>query len=411
VRTAVARLRAALSWGSPWVFDASLALAFLVGGQVEASVSTTDGFTGGSVLASHLVAASVSWPLALRRTAPRACLLAVCLGVLVPSLLWAHDLYFWTELLPVLFAVYPVARHVEGAWGSWGWVAAFVSVDSVFLHSAGSREWSNVVFLAFMLVTTTLAGRLVRRGVTTSRRLAQALADLSAEHEAAERAAVREERARIDAEVRDVVAHAVGMMQVQIGAARIGLEVQGLEVPEQLRAAEDTGRRALAGLRSTAVLDGEEGRAPLEPLPDLAQLPDLVRGFRAAGLDVTVAPLDHQQQRELPAGLQLSAYRILQESLTNALRHGGRVRVGVVVRLEPDGEGELLVLEVTSDLGRSGRQTLPRGGHGLLGMRERVAMFDGRLRAGADSGRFVVRAELPVPRPEQTLTRAVEVAR
>ncbi len=126
---------------------------------------------------------------------------------------------------------------------------------------------------------------------TTRRRLAQALESLAAEQRAAEDAAVREERARIGVEVRDVVAHAVGLMLVQVGAARLGLESEGLGVPEQLRAAETTGRRALAELRRSA--GGAPCRGCRRPrwsrCPTSTRLADLVKGFETAGLDVRVA--------------------------------------------------------------------------------------------------------------------------
>jgi signal transduction histidine kinase len=391
-----------LSIGRPWVFDTTLALVFLVGGQVEASMSTADGFTGGSPVASRVVTATVALSLVLRRAAPRACLLLASAGMLLPSLLFGHDLYFWTELLPMLFVVYPLARYVDGPLGRWGWLLVFVSVDSVFLHDPGAREWGNVVFLVFMLGTTTLAGRLVRRGANTRRRLAQALADLAEEHRAAETAAVEAERARIMVEVQDVVAHAVGVMQLQIGAARLALVGEAFPVPEQLRAAEGTGRRALAELRrSVSVREAAGAPAPLEPLPDLAQVPELVRGFRSAGLDVRL--VSRGDLTDLPPGLQLNAYRILQEALTNVLRHAGRVLVHAVLVVE-DAE---VVLEVRNPTGRGTRpQALPSGGHGLVGMRERASMFGGRLEAGPEGASFVVRAVLPVPQPDATVPAA-----
>jgi signal transduction histidine kinase len=382
-----------VSIGQPWVFDTTLALVFLVGGQVEAAVRTGDGFTGGSPVASRSVAAVVALSLVLRRSAPRTCLLVACAGLFLPSLFWGHDVYFWTELLPMLFVVYPVARYVDGALGRWGWLLVFVSVDSAFLHDPGAREWANVVFLVFMLGTTTLAGRLVRRGSETRRRLARALADLAQEHRAAEAAAVDAERARIMVEVQDVVAQAVGVMQLQIGAARLALEAAARPVPDQLRAAEGTGRRALTELRrSMGAREAVAGPPLLEPLPDLAQVPELVRGFRSAGLDVRLTTAGDLV--DLPAGLQLNAYRILQEALTNVLRHAGRVAVRAELS-HVDGE---VVLEVRNPTGHgTSADALPSGGHGLVGMRERASMFDGVLRAAPEGDSFVVRAVLPVP--------------
>ena len=136
----------------------------------------------------------------------------------------------------------------------------------------------------------------------------------------------------------------------------------------------------------------EGAGAPLEPLPDLAQVPELVRGFRSAGLDVRLST--RGELGDLPTGLQLSAFRILQEALTNALRHAGRVPV----HAELARSGARVVLEVRNPAGRGASPVaLPSGGHGLVGMRERVAMFDGHLDAGRSGDSFVVRAVLPVP--------------
>jgi signal transduction histidine kinase len=259
------------------------------------------------------------------------------------------------------------------------------------LHTPSTRELSNVAFTVLMFGGCSLAGRLVRRGSITRRRLAQALDGLAAEQRAAEEAAVREERARIGVEVRDVVAHAVGLMLVQVGAARLGLEGEGRAVPEQLRAAEVTGRRALAELRrSLDVLPDDGSTASLEPLPDLDMLPDLIRGFDTAGLDVR---FQAGQLGALPRSVQLTAYRILQEALTNALRHAGRVQVRVALTRSAD----VLTLTVSNPVPGSPRPLLPSGGHGLLGMRERVAMFDGSLTTTAEDGRFVLRAVLEMP--------------
>jgi signal transduction histidine kinase len=377
--------------GRPWVFDSTVALVALVAGQVEASLKVVDGYGGGSLAVAHVLGVALSLPLVLRRRAPRIALSLMCGACLFLSLFWAHPLYFWSHLMPMCFAVYPAARYAPGWFGRWSWLLATVAVDGAMLHTASTRELSNVAFTALMFGGCSLAGRLVRRGSTTRRRLAQALESLAAEQRAAEEAVVREERARIGVEVRDVVAHAVGLMLVQVGAARLGLESEGRPVPEQLRAAETTGRRALAELRrSLEVLPAEGSTASLEPLPDLDMLPDLVRGFDTAGLDVR---LHAGELGALPRSLQLTAYRILQEALTNALRHAGRVQVRVVLSRCAD----ILTVEVSNPLSGPPRPLLPSGGHGLLGMRERAAMFDGSLTTGAEDGRFVVRAVLEVP--------------
>jgi signal transduction histidine kinase len=381
--------------GRPWVLDCTLATIFLVAGQVEASMHVVDGYGGGSVAVARVLGVALSLPLVLRRRAPMVAVSLMSGACLVLSLFWEHPFYFWSHLMPLCFAVYPAARYVPGWFGRWCWVLATVAVSTAMLHTPSTREPSNIAFMVVMFGGCTVAGRLVRRGSTTRRRLAQALESLAAEQRAAEEAAVREERARIGVEVRDVVAHAVGLMLVQVGAARLGLESGGRAVPAQLTAAETTGRRALAELRrSLEVLPVDGTAASLEPLPDLSALPDLVRGFGSAGLDVR---LRVGELGDLPPGLQLTAYRILQEALTNALRHAGRVPVRVTLARRDDH----LDLEVSNPLSGSSRPQLPPGGHGLLGMRERAAMFDGSITATAEDGRYDVRAVLLVP-PKET---------
>jgi signal transduction histidine kinase len=237
-----------------------------------------------------------------------------------------------------------------------------------------------------------VAGRLARRSAAEAAELTVALERLTEEQSAREQAAVQDERTRIAVEMHDVVAHAVSVMVLQVGAARIGLEQRGHAVPEQLRAAETTGRQALGELRhSVGALS--ENPSPLQPLPGLDDLAALVERFRTAGLEVG---LEVAVGPELPAGLQLSVYRLVQEGLTNAVKHAGQVRVTGAVRTE----GEEVVVELinaTASPAPAATGLVSPGGHGLLGMRERVAMYGGELVAGVRDGSFELRARMRVP--------------
>jgi signal transduction histidine kinase len=205
----------------------------------------------------------------------------------------------------------------------------------------------------------------------------------------------------------DVVAHAVSLMVLQLGAARMRLEVDGVRLPPELRAAEDTGREALGELRRTVgVLRETSSAGSLAPVPDLGSLPDLVPPFAAVGLAVTldVSP----GEGPLPSSLQLAAYRIVQEGLTNVAKHAGGVPVTVSVRRV----GQELVVAVQNSPGRAAHASA--GGHGLAGMRERVMMFGGTLDAGpAGNGGFRLVARLPVPpdgQPDRDLPSSAAVA-
>lgn len=195
------------------------------------------------------------------------------------------------------------------------------------------------------------------------------------------------ERRRVARELHDVVSHHLTVAALQAGGARVQLARVGATaaVADALQAAEEAGRRAVADLRPLLdVVGGEQG---LAPQPGLAQLPQLVAQVRGAGVDVRLSAVEV----DLPPGLDLVAYRVLQEALTNAARHGrGCADVRVTA------EGGRLLLQVSNDLAGGPRTS---GGHGLVGMRERVALYGGRLDARRRGGRWTVRAELPLPDP------------
>jgi signal transduction histidine kinase len=206
------------------------------------------------------------------------------------------------------------------------------------------------------------------------------------------RRAVSEEQARIARELHDVIAHSVSVIVVQASAA---VEVFDRR-PDQARAAlgsiERAGRDALGELRRLlgAVRPAGEGADPTAPQPGLDRLDELVAPLRASGLVVAVRR--EGTPRELPAGVELSAYRIVQEALTNALRHAHATRVDARVAYGDDA----IEVEVRDD-GRGAASGGGSGGHGLVGMRERAALLGGTLEAGpAPSGGYRVHARLPL---------------
>jgi signal transduction histidine kinase len=208
------------------------------------------------------------------------------------------------------------------------------------------------------------------------------------EREAAARVAVAEERARIARELHDIVAHALSVMVLQIGAVRHKLPELPDEDREALEDVERAGRTALAEMRRLLGAMRERGReAELEPQPGLDNLGALVQRVRSAGLPVR---LDVEGDPvPLPRALDLSAYRIVQEGLTNVLKHAGASHAEVVVRHRPDA----LQVEVRDD-GR-GPANSDGLGHGLVGIRERVKLYGGEMTAGpANGGGFVLSASL-----------------
>ena len=247
---------------------------------------------------------------------------------------------------------------------------------------------------AFYLAAGWVLGDLVRTRRQREARLEVQATELALAHADRARQAVLAERVRIARELHDVLAHHVSVMGVQAGAARRVLDSQPGEVPELLAGIETSSRQAVVELQGLVGLLRQPGDELLEgPQPTLARLGELAEHMREAGLDVHLE-VDGAVggPPPVPAALELAAYRIVQEALTNALKHGGEgVRATVEVRREPSA----LALFVGDD----GRATgIDAGsGHGLAGMRERVALHGGELRAGrGPDGGFEVRAWLPL---------------
>jgi signal transduction histidine kinase len=217
-------------------------------------------------------------------------------------------------------------------------------------------------------------------------------ARLEAERHAQAKVAAAAERARIARELHDVVAHHVSVMVVQADGAGYALRTDPDRAATALQAIAATGRQALTEMRSLlGVLRSAGDQAALAPVPGLGELRELLDQARAAGLEVLYTLSG--TPRELPEGVELAAYRVVQESLTNTRKHAGIAATAAVrLRYEPAG----LVVEVTDD--GLGGDTEDSGGHGLAGMRERIAMYGGTVTAGAlPGGGFGVTARLPCP--------------
>jgi signal transduction histidine kinase len=336
-------------------------------------------------IAAVVVFAVASAALCWRRRAP-----LVVLGVAV--LAWAVTLGSdYNDLGGVaIVALYSAGRHApESRWVHVG-VAAAIAVDTVDVLT-DAAPWGEGVFGGVVLFVAWYVGRRLR---LREERAAQLLREQAAEA----RRIVIEERTRIARELHDVVAHRVSLMTVQAGAAK-AVAAQDLEGALQaMGAVEEAGRQALDELRHLlGVLRPEAGLHGLGPQPGLADLPRLVEQVRGAGLDVALAT--DGAPAELPARVDLFAYRIVQEALTNVLKHAGP-GARAQVRLGADRRG--IVIEVLDD-GHGGAvppvpglaQAGPRG-HGIVGMRERALLLGGTLDARPDpAGGFRVVAHLP----------------
>jgi len=233
-------------------------------------------------------------------------------------------------------------------------------------------------------------GRSLRRRDGDAIQAEQRAMIAEADRESAARLAVSEERTRIARELHDIVAHAVSMMVLRSGAVRHNLPDELVEDREALRDVERAGREALAEMRRLlGAMRSSDDAGERAPQPNLSGLASLVEDIRRAGLN---AELDVEgQSRPLPPALELSAYRIVQEGLTNALKHSRADHVQVILRYDEDA----LAIEVRDDGPGTG---VDHGlGHGLVGIRERVLVYGGEMSAGREAGGgFLLRSRLPV---------------
>ncbi len=332
--------------------------------------------------------------LAARRLWPRAVLLGCAAAALVPVLVQQADPGFYSSFVGFLIAGCTVAARAPTLRESLWMPVTMAAVYVVF--AAVLPDFRSLDSMLFTLGVTAIAfavARLVHalhdRAVVETQRAELALR----EQELAAREAVVAERERIARELHDVIAHEVSVMVIHAAAAQQLVPERSPEVAEALTQVQASGRSAIEELHLLlGMLRGES--AERAPQPGLAQLPELVAELGRSGLDVTLETVG--TPRVVGGALDVSAYRLVQEALTNALKHAGPC--GVVVRLEyrPDD----LVLQVCDDgAGRAAPEPPAAGlsgGHGLVGMRERVRMFGGDVAAGPGRDRgWTVTARLP----------------
>ena len=384
----------------PLLADALLAgllAAFSLVALVYANGDCDGACRPGGTAATGLILAQ-TLPLAWRRRHPLAVSLVTGLATAGYGLAPYPDL---AMPVPVggLVGMYSVA-----AWGSRraALVAGGVAAAVVAVVMSLPRTDADLVDAAF--ASLGLAGAWVLGDrARVHRALAAELSDravrLEREREGEARRAVASERARIARELHDVVAHHVSMMVVQAEAGPLAVERDPARAAGAFAAIAATGRQALVELRRLLGVLRGDGQAPsLAPQPGLDQVPSLVEQVGRAGLEVELVV--EGEKAPLPAGVELSAYRIVQEALTNAVRHAGPGRARVLVRY---GERDL-ELTVRDEGGGGGAAPAggppSRSGQGLVGMRERVSLFGGELHAGpGPDGGFTVAARLPLGAP------------
>jgi signal transduction histidine kinase len=423
------RLRAHLGRLRPPWLDVALALVFVVAMVVEgAHRGSSDSSGAVTVLPLHLdrpdvirpdrplapveSQPSTDWgailglpallgvPLAWRRRLPLAVLIVQFAGVFLLKEIG------WPGFLAVVLGAYSLARYGRSpllSLGTLGLAAGLVA--ATFPNSSPDLPGWLTPFA--ILLPIGLSGTAIRSARARADALGERAALLEREQDAATRAAVADERSRIARELHDVVSHHVSVMTIQAGAAGKVLDDRPDLAREAIGAVEASGREAMGELRHLLGLLAvqqppsappgastdprpEADALPLRPQPGLDQLDALVATVRAAGQPVTarVTPV------ELPGGVDLAAFRVVQEALTNALRYAPGARTEVVV----DRDGDTLLIEVTDDGTAAPAPPVGAGtGTGLIGLAERIGLYQGTLEAGRRvGGGFRVRARIPL---------------
>ena len=299
--------------------------------------------------------------------------------------------YTFSGFLTALAACFLLGLVEERRQALAGLGIAWAGVLIVFWNDPGHTT-SDLLFSPLIFGVVWLFAFGIGRKLEQARAAEERAARIELQRAEEARAAVADERARIARELHDVVGHAVSVMTVQASGVRRLLNPEQEREREALLIVEQTGREALAEMRRlVGVLRRPEEAPALAPQPSLQHLDRLVEQAKEAGLPVDVQI--EGEATELPAGVDLTAYRLVQEGLTNAIKHAKATKAEVVVRYRPD----RLELVVT-DNGRGVTDgSTDGGGHGLVGMRERVAVYGGELEAGAKpDGGYTLHARLPL---------------
>jgi signal transduction histidine kinase len=276
-----------------------------------------------------------------------------------------------------------------------GLVIVLVGIVILVYNIPGPLPVGDYVFIPLRFVVAWVAGYALRERAEQAEAAEMRAAHAERERESAARVAVAEERSRIARELHDIVAHAVSVMVLQVGAVRHKLPDALAEDRDALKSVERAGRTALAEMRRLLAAMRREGdEAELVPQPGLDGLDSLLDEVGRAGLPVELHVDGNPVP--LPRGIDLSAYRIVQEGLTNALKHAHASDADVIVRYRPD------ELEIEVRDNGHGSATSDGLGHGLVGVRERVKIYGGKMTAGkATDGGFVLSTRLPISKDER----------
>ena len=348
-------------------------------------------FGDGSAIGSSIGVVLAGAALALRRLRPAASILVfvVWLALGIATLGDVHALFFG-QVVPFAIALYSLARHGQGRVP---WIGAAVAAAVLLFGDIFIEALQGIDELIFHWSVCTLAfavgwGLRVSEERAVGAALRLSAVEYKSQVETA--AAVAAERTRIARELHDILAHSVSVIVVQAGAAEQAVDDDPAFVRRALRTIRETGTASTEEMqRVVTLLRDPDNQAMLDPQPGIEGLAGLVEAAEQPGLRID---LDTQGELDdLPAGLGLAVYRIVQESLTNVRKHSDATQVSVAVRANPDG--------VEIDVTDNGSRTRPSDGgqgHGLIGMQERVTLYGGKLTARRTGEGFRVSALLPL---------------
>ena len=383
-----------LPLGQPFLLDIPLAIV-LAAVTLAIPMTAQDSDFANEVTrpdspAAWLLVIGAAWAVPIRRLFPMA---ALAIGTALQLTVWTIG--FPDAFVTMGFLLYSAAAHGRPDRRIWVWLAAVILplYTGFGVLVADVPAYALPVIGLFAAASVAVGSNIAARQAYAEAAEARAL-ELERSRRADRERALAEERGRIARELHDVVAHGLSVIVVQAAAARRILDRDPDGAATALAQIESTGRNALGEMRQVLSAIRTEPDESWHPTRGLADLDDLVAEFEQTGLAVSV----HQSEPEfdeiepLPATIDVTAYRIVQESLTNVLKHGGD---GVAARVEIVREPTVLDLRISDD-GR-GALAVDGGGHGLQGMQERVEVFGGRFQAGPRlGGGYTVEATLPV---------------
>jgi signal transduction histidine kinase len=342
----------------------------------------------GTPAVNAVVVPAMALVLAWRRRTPLLALAAVMGGIMLLALAFGGS-QTSTAVFITVVAVYSAAAHASTVELPVALAITAIGVAVRDYHDPEIVSFGDAIWNTILLGLTFLVGLGMRAREARTHALQAETEALKKEREIVVADAAAEERRRIARELHDIISHSLGIVVLQAGAAEQVLERDPEGARAALRSIRSTGQAAIGEMGTLLGLVRGEVHAPRQPQPSLADLDALIASMRESGLPVDLE-IDGQQ-RTLGAALELSVFRVIQEGLTNALKHGGRVPTHVVLQFR----GDELEIEVTDEGG--GEADGHGTGRGLAGMRERVEVFGGRLEAGPSAGcGWTLRAVLPV---------------